>query len=71
AMRGRGLALRELGRFRDAADSYGQALALRPGSAEALFLRGVAYLDLHDPEHALADFNAAIAASPAFVDAIF
>uniref|UniRef100_UPI00016ACDD7 tetratricopeptide repeat protein n=1 Tax=Burkholderia humptydooensis TaxID=430531 RepID=UPI00016ACDD7 len=66
-----GLALRALGRFGDAADSYGHALALTPGSADVLFLRGVAYLDLHDPERALADFNAAIAASPGFVDAIF
>jgi tetratricopeptide (TPR) repeat protein len=53
----RGIAMMELKRFDEALANYGQALALRPNYADALYSRGIALMGLRRPEEALADLD--------------
>ncbi len=65
----RGIALAALKRHDEALASYGKAIALNPGVAEAYNNRGNALQALNRPDEALSDFDTAIRLNPAFPDA--
>lgn len=58
------------GRIAEAADGYGQAVALKPDYAEALAGRGVALVALKRHHEAVADFTRALEIDPATVQAL-
>jgi len=51
-----------------AIEKYNRALESRPEYPEALYNRGLAYLEKKDDERAMGDFNEAIAAKPDFAE---
>jgi tetratricopeptide (TPR) repeat protein len=66
----RGHALREAGRIEQAAESFRQALALRPGWVEALGSLGSALLTLGRSEESLACFDEVLRRRPGTVEAL-
>lgn len=59
----------QAGNHLDAVERYDEVLALQPGYAPALLLRGALRRDGGDLEHALADFMAATTSAPRYLDA--
>jgi predicted O-linked N-acetylglucosamine transferase (SPINDLY family) len=66
-----GNALRGLGRFEDALESYNQVLAARPADPDALTARGNIWSDMKRFDEAFADFDSAITLRPGHIDAQF
>lgn len=66
----RGDALRQLGQYEKASESYGQALTLNKRSYEALVSRAVCEVKLHRTTEALDDFAAALSANPNGISAL-
>jgi predicted O-linked N-acetylglucosamine transferase (SPINDLY family) len=65
----RGNALQELGRHREAVDSYDRALTLQPGIASAFFNRGNALRALSQLDSALASYDRALQLDSRFAEA--
>ena len=59
-----GVALAALGRFDEAVDAYGAAIAIDPGDVDALNNRGNALYELHRLGEALASYDRALAIQP-------
>lgn len=60
-----GLAQKSLGNARAAAEAFERAIALDPSLASAWFDLGTAYLDLGEPQKAVATLHRFVAANPA------
>jgi tetratricopeptide (TPR) repeat protein len=65
----RGVAQERLGNLQSALEDYGRSIAAAP-SASAHFDRANLYVQLDQPEQALADFNAALAIDPKNIKAL-
>lgn len=66
----RGTALKKLGRFQEAAESYSTALKISPSYSRSLLNRGFAYICLGEYDKALEDENAILRHNPDEIDAL-
>jgi tetratricopeptide (TPR) repeat protein len=60
----RGIALSRMGKFREAADSYSQAIRLKPDYAEAYYNRSMVNRDLGNSQQAAKDHAEALKINP-------
>ncbi len=59
----------EADRYADAVQLSGRAIALNPGLAEAFYLRGTCFTELHQPQKAVEDLSAATRLKPGWAEA--
>jgi len=67
----RGIALRDLGRFKEAMASFDKGLELKPDDSESYYHRGVALDSLERSEEAIASYDKAIELKPDYYEALY